>query len=157
MSSPGKNFIIDKTAESLGDVGNSTFIANYGFIIGTTINIIWIIIGVILIKEKNHIDWFKSCDWYTHVPSIVLLATAIGNMGYYYYSKENDKDKNTVKDKSEKNTYIERKKLGIIKSIEYLNLPNFNEWETFFKNHSKKDDLADSFLQGLWYITNKML
>jgi hypothetical protein len=68
--------------------------------------------------------------------------------------KENDKDKNTVKDKSEKNTYSERKKLGIIKSIEYLNLPNFNEWETFFKNHSKKDDLADCLLQGLWFISS---
>ena len=25
-------------------------------------------------------------------------------------------------------------------------------WKEFFNNHKKKDDLADSFLQGLWYI-----
>ena len=27
-----------------------------------------------------------------------------------------------------------------------------NEWEEHFNKHKKKDDLADSFLQGLWYI-----
>jgi hypothetical protein len=26
-----------------------------------------------------------------------------------------------------------------------------------FSRHSKKDDLADSFLQGLWYINQKWL
>ena len=27
---------------------------------------------------------------------------------------------------------------------------------TYFNNHKKKDDLADSFLQALWYINVKM-
>jgi hypothetical protein len=31
----------------------------------------------------------------------------------------------------------------------------YSEWETFFKNHLKKDDLADSFLQGIWFIKKK--
>jgi hypothetical protein len=54
-----------------------------------------------------------------------------------------------------KSTYTDRKKLGIQKSIELLN-DNFhyNSWSDFFKNHSKKDDLADSFLQGIWYLNN---
>jgi hypothetical protein len=25
-----------------------------------------------------------------------------------------------------------------------------------FESHKKKDDLADSLLQGVWYITNKL-
>ena len=29
-------------------------------------------------------------------------------------------------------------------------------WTNVFKNHSKKDDLADSFLQALWYINHKL-
>jgi len=32
----------------------------------------------------------------------------------------------------------------------------FKEWDTFINKHNKKDDLSDSFLQGLWYIKHKM-
>jgi hypothetical protein len=31
-----------------------------------------------------------------------------------------------------------------------------NEWISFFAKHSKRDDLADCFLQGIWYIKNKL-
>jgi hypothetical protein len=33
----------------------------------------------------------------------------------------------------------------------------FNEHLKHFQDHKKKDDLADSFLQGLWFINNKKL
>jgi hypothetical protein len=49
-----------------------------------------------------------------------------------------------------KTTYSERKKLGIQTCVDSL---NSEKWQTFFKNHKKKDDLADSFLQGKWYIS----
>jgi hypothetical protein len=52
--------------------------------------------------------------------------------------------------------YSERKKLGIQKCLEFLGNHNFQEWEKFFKTHAKKDDLADSFLQAIWYIDNKV-
>jgi hypothetical protein len=32
----------------------------------------------------------------------------------------------------------------------------FNEHINYFNNHKKKDDLSDSFLQGLWFIKNKI-
>jgi hypothetical protein len=32
--------------------------------------------------------------------------------------------------------------------------PGF-KWIDFFHTHSKKDDLADCFLQGIWYIKNR--
>jgi len=52
-------------------------------------------------------------------------------------------------------TYKNRKLLGIQICLEHIinDLP----WHTFFILHNKKDDLADSFLQGLWYINNKLL
>jgi hypothetical protein len=57
-----------------------------------------------------------------------------------------------------KASYSERKKLGIQKCQEFLDQdPGFLEWEPFFKTHKKKDDLADSFLQGIWFINNKLL
>jgi hypothetical protein len=57
------------------------------------------------------------------------------------------------KEKKEKITYADRKKLGIYKCLELLNNNGNNiSWIDYFKNHKKYDDLSDAFLQGLWYI-----
>lgn len=52
-----------------------------------------------------------------------------------------------------KTTYKERKALGISITEKIIH-ENANTalWLEHFSKHSKKDDLADSFLQGLWYI-----
>jgi len=55
-----------------------------------------------------------------------------------------------------KTKYSDRKKQGIEQSLEFLTHHNFKEWTIFFKTHTKKDDLADSFLQAIWYINNKL-
>ena len=52
--------------------------------------------------------------------------------------------------------YSQRKKMSIEKCKEYLNNKNMNNWISFFQTHKKKDDLSDCFLQGLWYIENKL-
>jgi hypothetical protein len=57
-----------------------------------------------------------------------------------------------IKDKKE---YGNRKKLGISKCLEIMSTDDrFSNKIDFFKEHKKKDDLADSFLQGLWFINN---
>jgi len=57
-------------------------------------------------------------------------------------------------DKSKKLTYAERKKLGITKCLEFVtNDHRFQDQADFFTSHKKKDDLADSFLQGLWFLS----
>ena len=54
-----------------------------------------------------------------------------------------------------KTTYNERKKLGIEITRKYINENELlYKWVDVFNKHSKKDDLADSFLQALWYIKN---
>jgi hypothetical protein len=65
-----------------------------------------------------------------------------------------DVDKND--NKTEKAKYSDRKKQGIQKSLELLNgEAKYQDWTDFFQKHGKKDDLADCFLQGLWFIKNK--
>jgi hypothetical protein len=51
-----------------------------------------------------------------------------------------------------KTTYAERKKLSVQHTLSILE-SNQMEVTTFLK-HKKKDDLADTFLQGIWYLHN---
>tara|TARA_B100001063_G_scaffold45495_2_gene39259 strand:- start:6941 stop:7765 length:825 start_codon:yes stop_codon:yes gene_type:complete len=57
-----------------------------------------------------------------------------------------------------KTTYAERKKLSIQFTREILTKNNsLHKWIKLFNEHKKKDDLADSFLQGRWYLKNSIL
>jgi hypothetical protein len=61
-------------------------------------------------------------------------------------------------DIKDKEKYSDRKKIGIAKCLEILTSDfRFNEHINYFNSHKKKDDLSDSFLQGLWFINNKKL
>ena len=51
-------------------------------------------------------------------------------------------------------TYNERKKIGIDCTKDILIKNQLEKHFNFFMNSSKKDDLADSFLQGLYYLIN---
>jgi len=63
----------------------------------------------------------------------------------------NNSSSNTIIKNS---SYAERKKMGIEKCVEYIKNNKLEHWLNFFNSHKKKDDLADSFLQGIWYINN---
>lgn len=54
---------------------------------------------------------------------------------------------------TEGTTYDERKKTGVTVTRELLSShpSNNTRWTDVFEKSAKKDDLADSFLQGLWY------
>ena len=52
-----------------------------------------------------------------------------------------------------KTSYKDRKKMGIEVTDKILNLlPLLTSWTALFLHHQKKDDLADSFLQGVWFL-----
>ena len=70
--------------------------------------------------------------------------------------KTDNKIDNKTDNKTDKAKYSDRKKQGIQKSHELLNgEAKYQDWTDFFQKHGKKDDLADCFLQGLWFIKNK--
>ena len=57
---------------------------------------------------------------------------------------------------SHKTSYSERKQLSISYTTQILTKTIvLNEWIGFFSSHKKRDDLADSFLQGLSYLVQK--
>ena len=59
--------------------------------------------------------------------------------------------------KEDKEKYSDRKKLGVSKSLEIMETQsNYGDKIEFFKAHKKKDDLADCFLQGLWFISTPL-
>ena len=59
-------------------------------------------------------------------------------------------------DAKDKSKYSDRKKLGIAKCLELITKEEkFSEHIEYFNQHKKKDDLSDSFLQGIWFIKNK--
>ena len=70
------------------------------------------------------------------------------------YSAKHKLGQDTFRGKA---NYSQRKKLGIQTCLEIIASDNrFNEWTTFFNKHTKKDDLSDCFLQGMWFIKYKI-
>tara|TARA_B100000925_G_scaffold143444_1_gene107439 strand:- start:228 stop:1049 length:822 start_codon:yes stop_codon:yes gene_type:complete len=59
---------------------------------------------------------------------------------------------------NKKTTYSERKKAGISITKKIISENNnLHKWTELFTRHKKQDDLADSFLQGRWYLKNTLL
>jgi hypothetical protein len=75
-----------------------------------------------------------------------------------FETKDKSENKENKEGKNIKTKYSDRKKLGIEKCLEILTKDfKFNERINYFSQHKKKDDLADSFLQGIWFLNNKKL
>jgi hypothetical protein len=66
-----------------------------------------------------------------------------------------NKDKDKAAEKEKKISYNERKKLSILYSKQLLENKNMMHDLDYFVKHSKKDDLADCLLQGIYYLDNK--
>ena len=78
------------------------------------------------------------------------------NVKYIEFISASNKLKDCLlKDKTK---YSDRKKLGITKCFDIIKSDfRFHEYIDYFNNHIKKDDLADSFLQAIWFINNKKI
>jgi hypothetical protein len=94
------------------------------------------------------------------------MKTIQGMISQYFIMRNNNvnvefisacnKLKDFIPDKK-KMDYKQRKKLGTDVCTNYLNNDfRFSEWKDFLQKHTKKDDLSDCFLQGMWYIKYKI-
>ena len=117
------------------------------------------------------------CDHLSSIQTIIIenqigpiankMKTIQGMISQYFIMKNNiihiefisasNKLKDFLpKDKEVKLDYKQRKKLGIQTCLEIINTDfRFKEWENFINKHTKKDDLSDCFLQGMWFIKYK--
>lgn len=60
---------------------------------------------------------------------------------------------NKLKGCAKTNSYKERKQMGIKTCLEQLT-DGYTDQLEYFDAHKKQDDLADAFLQGVWYFKN---
>jgi hypothetical protein len=123
---------------------------------------------------KNKLDFIFQDDVFDNViienqisPIANRMKTIQGMIAQYFIMKNNcqhiefvssfNKLKSVVEVDSEDGlTYSERKKTGILRCVDLLTKYNLHTDSAFFIKHKKKDDLADSFLQAIWFINNKI-
>jgi hypothetical protein len=85
----------------------------------------------------------------------IYFISAINKLKSFLKDKSTISDNNTIStSNTSKITYAQRKKLSIFYTKEVLKKYNMNNELSFFSSHSKKDDLADCFLQAYYYINN---
>lgn len=119
------------------------------------------------------------CDHFSSIGTIIIenqigplankMKTIQGMISQYFIMKNNNiqiefisasnKLKDFLpKDSKEKTDYKQRKKLGVQTCLKFVSSDSrFKEWEHFFIKHTKKDDLSDCFLQGIWFIKHKQI
>ncbi len=105
-----------------------------------------IIVGV---SKNNGIGFKGTIPW--HVPEDLkyfkYLTTVVNNP-----NKQNAiiMGRNTFE-----SNYKQHKKDAIFYCKKFLEKPQYNSWNWILDNE-KKDDLADCFLQGIWFFNEKM-
>ena len=90
--------------------------------------------------------------------TITLITVFLGFYALNELKLDNKYGTILPKDSKEKTDYKQRKKLGVQTCLEFVSSDSrFKEWEHFFIKHTKKDDLSDCFLQGMWFIKHKQI
>lgn len=90
-------------------------------------------------------QYFIMCS----IPAVTCVSSMNKLKAFTDSSNKGDNNKGD----NNKSEYKDRKKLGI--NITKGIIGDMKDWIPFFLAHKKKDDLADSFLQGIWFLQNK--
>tara|TARA_B100000989_G_C19500146_1_gene453868 strand:+ start:895 stop:1704 length:810 start_codon:yes stop_codon:yes gene_type:complete len=171
------NDIIDKNNISIDKKTNKQdlikkieeFMENYCFNVVETINANNVNLIDLGINMKCECNKIFDCSTINSIDMIIIenqispianrMKTIQGMIAQYFIDRGNyniefisaaNKLKLFIENK--KTSYSERKKLSIVYTGDLLNKKNKNKEIDFFTKHSKKDDLADCFLQGIYYL-----
>jgi hypothetical protein len=120
------------------------------------------------IKFRNNIEKFEPFDFVLIENQISPIASRMktiqGMIAYHFIIRNNEttikfisaaNKLNAFCDTS-KTDYNQRKKMAVQIAKQLLNDNlNFSEYRTALEKNSKKDDLADCFLQLLWFLINE--
>jgi hypothetical protein len=88
------------------------------------------------------------------IQSMIVQYFVMSNVAVDHIESISASNKLKDCDAKDKAKYSDRKKLGIAKCLDILSKDdNFNKHLNYFNQHKKKDDLSDSFLQGMWFIS----
>ena len=102
-------------------------------------------------------QYFIDCNNYNirFISATNKLKPFTSKESKYSNDYKDNSDVKDVKDVKEKKlSYNERKKLSIYYTKQLLEHKNMSQELAFFIKHSKKDDLADCLLQGIYYLEN---
>jgi hypothetical protein len=78
------------------------------------------------------------------------------NANIDFVSSENKLKCDGLSEEVSNANYNERKKLSVKQTKSLLEDKQMNEWMSLFEKHKKKDDLADAYLQGMYFLQFKI-
>lgn len=108
-----------------------------------------------IMKNNNiKIEFISACN---KLKDFIPPTLSLANNLETETGTKTEKKTETMVLKPGKMDYKQRKQLGVKTSLHFVDTDDrFKEWAQFLHKHSKKDDLSDCFLQGMWYIKNKL-
>ena len=87
-----------------------------------------------------------------NIPNIEFISSVNKLRGFSREKVLEEKEEKNIS-KTVNPNYKQHKKDGILYCQQWLSRDLFCSWNSFFENYkNKQDDLADSFLQGIWYL-----
>jgi len=113
----------------------------------------FLILGKVIGNGENSINYIDKIDFCSASNKLKVYDGPEIILEEKPSKKKNDVSEIIEKPKKSKVKYADKKRLAI-EHTKYF-LENNEKYKDFFNNHKKKDDLADSFLQGLYYIKLK--
>ena len=122
----------------------------------------FLILGKVIGNGNNSSSYIESIDFCSASnklkvydgPKIVLSEKTSRKKKIVEEIKEEVKEEDKIIKKENTLKYADKKRLAIEHAKYFLEKQKLIHIE-FFNNHKKKDDLADSFLQGIYYLKNK--
>ena len=81
-----------------------------------------------------------------------MIAQYFINLGIYNIEFISSRNKLNFFIKDKKTSYMERKKISCNLTKQYIEKKNIEKYKDFFNKHKKQDDLADCFLQAMFFL-----